>query len=247
MSFLPLPASADAAEIDVVLTLVHALMLGLFLGWGTYFAWVLFRFRRSRQPHADPRGAGGRVALWTEVSVVVAEVVLLVVFALPLWFKRTAAQPADPSAVVVRVVAQQFFWNVHYPGADGKFGVTSLSLISPDNPLGLDRQSPSGLDDVVEVGQLHLPVNRQVIIQLSSKDVIHSFGVPAMRVKRDAVPGLIAPVWFTPTMPGQFDIACSQLCGLAHYRMKGRIVVESEAAFQRFLADEAAAQRSAAR
>jgi cytochrome c oxidase subunit II len=241
---LPLAASSDAADIDVVMTLVHGLMLVLFVGWGLYLTWVLWRFRRTRQPRANPEGARGRFALWTEGLIVAAEAILLVVFALPIWFKRTSAQPTDPSAITIRVVAQQFVWNVHYPGADGRFGVTSASLISPENPLGLDRESPFGRDDVVAAGQVHLPVGRQVIIQLSSKDVIHSFGVPAMRVKRDAVPGLIAPVWFTPTREGQFDIACSQLCGLAHFRMKGLVIVESEAAFQKFLAGEAAAQRA---
>lgn len=241
---LPLPASSDAADIDVVMTLVHLLMLGLFVGWGLYLTWVLVRYRQSRQPQANPDGARGRFALWTEVSIVAAEVVLLVVFALPVWLEHTAAQPADPAAVTVRLVAQQFVWNVHYPGADGRFGTTSPALMSAENPLGLDRQSPFGRDDVTSVGELHVPINRQVIVQLSSTDVIHSFGVPAMRVKRDAVPGVVAPVWFTPTLAGQFDIACSQLCGLAHFRMKGRLIVESASAFQKFLADEAAAQRS---
>jgi len=82
-----------------------------------------------------------------------------------------------------------------------------------------------------------------VLVQLSSKDVIHSFGVPAMRVKQDAIPGLVAPVWFTPTLEGHFDIACSQLCGLAHYRMRGIVTVESAQAFARFLSDELAASR----
>jgi cytochrome c oxidase subunit 2 len=241
-SLLPLPASADAASIDAIITLVHALMAALFAGWGLYFAWVLVRYRRRRQPVANPAGAKGRFALATEIGVVVAEALLLVVFALPLWANRTAVQPADPDAVVIRVVAEQFSWNVHYPGPDGRFGTTRLALISPTNPLGLDRQSPFGKDDVVEAGQIHLPINRRAIIQLTSKDVIHSFGVPAMRVKRDAIPGLVAPIWFTPTVPGTFEIACSQLCGLAHFRMRGTIVVESEAAFRKYLANEAAAQ-----
>ena len=242
--WLPVAASAHAAQVDLVLALVHALMLVLFVGWGLYFGWVLIRFRQKRQPHANASGARGRFAFWIEVGVVAAETVLLVVFALPLWFNRTAAQPTDSDAVVIRVVAEQFAWNVHYPGADGRFGTTSISLVSPSNPLGLDRQSPFGRDDVVELSQIHLPVNRQVIIQLSSKDVIHSFGVPAMRVKRDAVPGLLAPVWFKPTMTGEFEIACSQLCGIAHFRMRGTIIVESDAAFRTFLAEEAAAQTS---
>jgi cytochrome c oxidase subunit 2 len=240
--FLPAAASAHAGQVDFVLTLVHVLMVVLFLGWGAYFAWVLVRFRRARQPRADFDGARGRVAFFTEVGVVVAEAVLLVVFALPLWFNRTAAEPAERNATVVRVVAEQFTWNVHYAGPDGRFGETRAQLISPTNPLGLDRQSPYGRDDVVEVGQIHVPVNRQVIVQLSSKDVIHSFGVPAMRVKRDAIPGLYAPVWFEPTRTGQFEIACSQLCGLGHYRMRGVVIVESDEAFRRFLNEESAAQ-----
>lgn len=243
MPFLPPPASSHAASIDGVMTLVHLLMLVLFVGWGTYFAFVLIRFRSTRHPRANPDGVRGRFALATEIGVVVAEAILLVVFALPLWFDRTSAQPSAESAVVVRVVAEQFAWNVHYPGADGRFGETKIALVTPTNPLGLDRQSPFGKDDITLLSQLHLPINRPVIIQLSSKDVIHSFGVPAMRVKQDATPGLVTPVWFTPTMAGQFEIACSQLCGLGHYRMLGVITVESEEAFRRFLADEAAALR----
>jgi cytochrome c oxidase subunit 2 len=218
-------------------------MLALFVGWSIYFTWVLIRFRRKRQPRADPSGCSGRLAFCCEVGIVVAEGVLLLVFALPLWFNRISAQPVDPAATTIRVVAEQFAWNVHYPGPDGRFGQTSLSLISPDNPLGLDRRSPGGADDVVELGQIHLPVNRPVLIQLTSKDVIHSFGVPAMRVKRDAIPGLVTPVWFTPALPGKYEIACSQLCGLAHFRMRATIVVESDAAFHKFLADESLAQR----
>ena len=243
MPYLPPAASSHAAAIDGVTTLVHLLMLVLFVGWGAYFVFVLIRFRRARNPHANPDGARGKYALATEIGVVIAEAILLVVFALPLWFDLTAAQPNPDSAVVIRVVAEQFAWNVHYPGADGRFGETKIALVTPTNPLGLDRQSPFGKDDIVVLSQMHLPINRPVIIQLSSKDVIHSFGVPAMRVKQDATPGLVTPVWFTPTMAGQFEIACSQLCGLGHYRMQGVITVESEEAFRRFLADEAAALR----
>ncbi|MEZ5317499.1 MAG: hypothetical protein R2752_08885 [Vicinamibacterales bacterium] len=230
---LPPEASAQAGEIDLVITLVHALMLALFVGWGAYFAYVLVRFRRGRQPHAIAEGATGRLASWTEIGVVIAEAVLLVGIALPVWYRQTDQRPAD--AVVIRVVAEQFLWNVHYPGADGQFGETRAALVSPTNPIGLDRASPGGADDIVLPNEVHVPVNRPVVIQLSSKDVIHSFGVPAMRVKRDAIPGLLSPVWFTPTVPGRYDIACSQLCGLAHYRMRGQVIVESEADFQRFI------------
>jgi cytochrome c oxidase subunit 2 len=240
-SLLPPAASAHAGDIDLVLVLVHLLMLALFVGWSVYFAWVLIRFRRRRQTRADHHGATGRAALVVEIGVVFAEALLLVVFALPIWFARTSAQPTVTGATAVRIVAEQFVWNVHYPGADGMFGTTSITLVSPTNPLGLDRNSAGGRDDIVVQNQLHLPVGRPVAIQLSSKDVIHSFGVPAMRVKQDAVPGLMTPVWFTPIVIGHFDVACSQLCGLAHFRMRAIVTVESEDAFRKFLAEEAAA------
>ena len=238
MRFLPPAASAHAGQIDQILTLVHVLMLVLFVGWAAYFVWVLLRFRRGRQPRADRDGARGRFALGIEIGIVVAEAILLVVFALPLWYSRTAARPTDPNALEIRVVAEQFAWNVHYPGADGRFGETSIALVSPTNPLGLNRKSQYGRDDIVELGVLHLPVGRPVIIELSSKDVIHSFGVPAMRVKQDAIPGLVAPVWFTPTALGDFDIACSQLCGMGHYRMRGVITVERPENFTEWLASQ---------
>lgn len=240
--WLPPQASAHAGEIDLVLTLVHWLMLVLFVGWGAYFVWALVRFREGRQPAPDPGHTLGRPALWTEIGVVVAEGVLLVAIALPIWFRQTSASAAttDPQAVVIRVVAEQFAWNIHYPGPDGRFGETRLNLITTTNPVGLDRSSPYGADDLVTLDDLHVPINRPVVIQLSSKDVIHSFGVPALRVKTDATPGLLSPVWFTPTRAGQFDIACSQLCGLGHFRMKGVVTVESDAEFQAFLDAEAA-------
>ena len=241
--FLPPAASSHAGAIDQVLTLVHVLMLALFVGWTVYFVWVLVRFRRGRQPRADARGATGRPVVWVETGVVVAEAVLLIVFALPVWFARTAARPAAAGALVIRVVAEQFAWNVHYPGPDGEFGTTSISLVTATNPLGLDRASPHAKDDIVVLSQIHVPVGRPVLIQLSSKDVIHSFGVPAMRVKQDAIPGSVTPVWFTPTALGEFEVACSQLCGLGHYRMRAVLTVESEEAFRKFLADQAAFQQ----
>jgi cytochrome c oxidase subunit 2 len=239
---LPPAASSHAAAIDGTLAHVHLLMLVLFAGWAVYFLWVLVRYRRGRQPVARHTSAGGRVAAVLFAGVALAEAVVLVTSALPLWYARTSARPADTNAVVIRVVAEQFAWNVQYPGADGQFGDTSITLVSPSNPIGLDRASRFGKDDLVLQNQMHLPINRPVIVQLSSKDVIHSFGVPAMRVKQDVIPGVLSTAWFTPILAGQFDIACSQLCGLGHYRMRGTITVESEDAFRQFLAQEAAAQ-----
>jgi cytochrome c oxidase subunit 2 len=231
---LPVQASAQAAELDRITGLVHALMALVFVGWAIYFVYVLVRFRRKRQPAAAYAGARGHWSTWTEVAVAAFEVLLLAAFSIPAWASRVNP-PAD-DALVVRVMAQQFSWTIHYPGPDGEFGRVDPLMADADNPSGLDRQSMHAADDVVTINDMHLPRGRAVIVQLTARDVIHSFGVPAMRVKQDAIPGMVTPVWFTPALEGQFDIACSQLCGLAHYRMRGVITVETPDAFARWLA-----------
>ena len=237
---LPVAASADAARIDRIVVLVHWLMLALFVGWGLFFTYVLVRFRRGSHPVARYEGVKGRWATLVEGGVLAAEIVLLAFFSIPAWSARVDAFPAERDSTVVRVIAEQFAWNVHYPGTDGRFGRTDLSLVAADNPIGLDRSDTSARDDVTTVNQLNLPVGKPVIVYLSSKDVIHSFTLPQMRVKQDAIPGIAQPVWFTPTATGEWEIVCSQLCGLAHYRMRGFYTVQTAADFQSWLRSEAA-------
>ena len=233
--FLPPSASVHAPAIDAILAHVHEMMAVLFVGWLLYFFYVLFRYRAGRNPTANPAGTRGRVAMFIFAGVVVAEAALLIGSALPLWFTRTGPPPASDSPLIIRIVAQQFQWNVHYSGLDGRFGETGMKFITDTNPVGVDRNSPGGKDDLVVPGDLHLIVNRPVIIELSSLDVTHSFGIPAMRVKQDVNPGVGSSVWFTPTQTGEFEVACSQLCGAGHYRMRAIITVETETAFRAFL------------
>jgi len=237
---MPVAASAHAGEVDEIMALVHWLMLALFVGWSLFFVYVIVRFRRSANPVASYHGMRGRWSTWIEGGVLAAEVVLLAFFSIPVWSARVDAFPPEQASTVVRVVAEQFAWNVHYPGADGRFGRTDVALVGPDNPLGLDRRDPFGADDITTINQLNLPVGRPVIVHLSSKDVVHSFALPQMRVKQDAVPGIPQPLWFTPTETGQWEIVCSQLCGLAHYRMRGFYTIQAQPEFDAWLAGEAA-------
>jgi len=238
---LPVEASAHAAEIDHMIVLVHWLMLVLFVGWGAFFIYVLARFRRGANPRASYAGAKGKISKGLEVAVAVIEVVLLVGYAIPAWARRVKDLPSENEAVVVRVVGEQFAWNVQYPGPDGKFGRRDIKLVSADNPLGLDRSDPDAKDDITTINQLNLPVDRPILVHLSSKDVIHSFGLYEMRIKQDAIPGMDIPVWFIPTRTGDYEITCSQLCGLGHYRMRGFVTVQSAADFQKWLAEQRAA------
>jgi cytochrome c oxidase subunit 2 len=237
---LPIEASAHAAEIDRIIILVHWLMAVLFVGWGVFFIYTLIRFRQSAHPKADYAGVNSRLPNYAEVGVALVEAMLLIVFAIPAWASRVETIPSEDTGVVVRVVAQQYAWNIHYPGPDGKFGRADIRFVSSDNPLGLDQRDPAAKDDITTINQLVLPVNRPVIIYLSSKDVIHSFSLIQMRVKQDAIPGMSIPVWFTPTQTGDWEINCSQLCGLGHYRMRGFYSIKTQADYDAWMKQEQA-------
>ncbi|HEY7444943.1 MAG TPA: cytochrome c oxidase subunit II [Vicinamibacterales bacterium] len=238
---LPEQASAHAAEIDRMIVLVHWLMAVLFVGWGSFFIYTLIRFRASRHPRADYGGVKSHFSTYVEVGVALVEAILLVGFAIPAWANRVDDIPNESDAVVVRVIAEQFAWNAHYPGADGVFGRTDIKLVAAENPIGLDRTDGAAKDDITTINQLNLPVNRPILIHLSSKDVIHSFSLNQMRVKQDAIPGVSFPVWFTPTKTGDWEINCSQLCGLGHYRMRGFYSIKTQQDYDTWLKEEAAA------
>lgn len=257
---MPEGASAHAQQLDNLSALVHWFMIVLFVGWGIFFVYSLFRFRKGRNPVATYEGAKGHFSTYGEAAVVLIEVILLVAFAVPIWAARVNEPPETEGAVRVRVVAEQFAWNAHYPGPDGVFGRTDSKLIAVGtNPLGLDKSDPASQDDVVTLNQLHLPVDRQVLIDLSSKDVIHSFFLPQMRVKQDAIPGMTIPIWFkaTKVTPPEsslpacaatkscWEIACAQLCGITHYRMRGFYQIHDQAGYEAWLAQNAPAPAAA--
>ena len=243
---LPINASSHGYEVDQMIYLVHWLMFVLFAGWGVFFVIVLFKFNRWANPKANYVGTTSHFSSVIEMAVIVAEIVLLVSFSIPFWAKQVDAYPNRADAMEIHVVAEQFAWNVHYPGKDGKFGRTSPKLIdSQNNPLGLDLTDPNAKDDISGVNQLHVPVGRPTIVYLSSKDVIHCFTLPQMRVKQDVIPGMSIQTWFTPTKTGAWEIGCAQLCGIGHYRMKGFYTVHTEADFEDWLSKQSTAGGSA--
>jgi cytochrome c oxidase subunit 2 len=244
-------ASTHGGQIDSMLGWTHLFMLLLFVGWGSFFAYTLIRFRRSRNPVANYTGVKSHTSSYLEVGVAVVEAVLLVGFAVPMWAARVNGMPPANEALVVQVTGEQFAWNVHYAGPDGVFGRTDIKLLdAQSNPLGVDRSDPAGKDDITTLNQLYLPVNKPIIVRLRSKDVIHSFGVPEFRVKQDAVPGFTIPIWFianvtteekrtrTGNPEFQYEIACAQLCGLGHYRMRAFVTVQTAEEFQKWMAAE---------
>jgi cytochrome c oxidase subunit 2 len=236
---LPISASAHAHEIDRMIYLVHVLMFVLAIGWGIYFVVALIKFNRRINPKANYQGVTNHISSYLEIAVIVIEVLLLVFLSIPFWAKQVDVKPNRPDAIEVRIVAEQFAWNIHYPGADKKFGKTNPKLIdNQTNPLGIDINDPNAKDDITTVNQFVIPVGRPVIIHLSSKDVIHSLSLPQMRVKQDAIPGMSIQTWFTPVKTGKWEIVCAQLCGIGHYRMKGFYTVTTQEGFDKWISDQ---------
>jgi cytochrome c oxidase subunit 2 len=249
-------ASTQGPQIDNIISIVHWLMLILFVGWGAYFIYTLIKFRASNNPKADYNGVKNHYSSYIEGLVAVVEVILLFGFAFPIWASRVNDVPVGTDVVQIRVVGQQFAWNFHYPGPDGVFGKTSVNLVDEaENPIGLDRNDSFAKDDIFTVNQLHIPVNTPINVSLSTKDVIHNFKLPELRVSQDAIPGMEIPVWFEATMTTEeflettkgsaregkgFEIACAQLCGLGHYRMKGFLTVHDDEGYAAWLDEEAA-------
>ena len=247
-------ASTQGPAIDNINVLAHWLMALLFVGWGAFFIYTLFRFRESKNPKADYHGIRSHFSSYLEAVVGVIEVALLLGFAIPIWASRVNDVPKGPDAIHIRVVGQQFAWNIHYPGPDGVFGETSVDKVDEvENPIGLDRSDEFAKDDIFTVNQLHIPVDTPINISLSTKDVIHRFTLTELRVKQDAIPGMEIPVWFEATMTTDelleeikgtaregrgFEIACAQLCGLGHYRMKGFMTIHEMDDYEAWLAEE---------
>jgi len=240
--FMPPDYSAHGHDLDRLNAYVHWLMLILFVVWGAYFLYVIWRFNAKRNTKASYEGMKSHFSSYFEAGVAAVEVVLLVAFSIPAWSRWTHRPGREVNPLEIRVVAEQFAWNAQYPGKDGVFGKTDSKFVTSTNPLGIDPSDPNGKDDIATLNQLHLEVNRPVVIDLSSKDVIHSFFLPVMRVKQDAIPGQQVAIHFTPirtTNNDKWEIACAQLCGLGHYRMRGQFTVHSKDEFTKWLASNA--------
>ena len=233
---LPILASEGGADSDRLIIFLHWLMFALFLGWLTYFLFTLFRFRQTANAKADYHGVRSHFSNYVELLVAGIEAVLLIVVAYPVWARYTSGFPKESESTVIQVVGQQFAWNARYPGPDAAFGKQDMVLVGQDNIFGVDSKDAKGKDDVQVLNELHVPVNKPVICYISSKDVIHSFRIMAMRATQDAIPGMRVPIWFKPVKEGTFQIYCAQLCGNGHAAMAGgRLVVESEEAYKKWL------------
>jgi cytochrome c oxidase subunit II len=193
--------------------------------------WVVWKYRDSSAATRATYSHGNNrlEVVWTVVTAVIF--ISLAIMGQRVW-ASLHLHAAPPGSYTVEVVAQQFSWNFHYHGKDNVFGRTDPKLIDDSalNYVGIDDTDPNAKDDSV-VSTLVVPVNRPVELILKSKDVIHSFFVPQLRFKQDLVPGMAIPVHFTVTKIGKYELACAELCGMNHYKMKSYMLVLPENEF----------------
>ncbi len=237
--WLPVTASEHAAGVDGVIGYLLLTTGGILVIGHLALVAFLWKYGRGR-PTGSPVTSLRAERWWSVVPVLgmalIAEAGVLIK-GLPVWKQVYGAVPEN--ALVVEVTAKQFEWLARYPGKDGEFGRTDVTLIDGErNPLGLDRADPAAIDDVVLRNVIHVQADRAVHLKLRSRDVLHSFSVAAFRVKQDVVPGIVAGTTFVPTIPGRYEIGCAELCGMGHYRMRGHVVVHTPGEFSEWSAEQ---------
>ncbi|CEJ11960.1 Alternative cytochrome c oxidase subunit 2 [bacterium YEK0313] len=229
------PIASNWSYIDHTLTATFWITGVVFFAVVAFMAYCIFRFRHVDGRKADYEPENRRLESWLTVVTAIGVAAMLVP-GLFVWHQFISV-PVD--AAQVEVMGQQWRWAYRLPGNDGKLGTTDVQFIGPDNPLGINPNDPNGRDDVVvDGGDLHLPLGRPVKVLLRSIDVLHNFYVPEFRAKMDMIPGSVTYFWFTPTRAGEFDVLCAELCGLAHSQMRGKVIVESAQAYERWRAGQ---------
>lgn len=233
--WLPPSASALGPEIDRLFYSTLVITGLVFIAVHVLLAFFVWRYAA----HGDRRALYWHDNRKLELSYTIIPAIALAIMVSMggvVWAKIHRPPAAD--ALVVDYRGEQFGWLARYPGPDGVFGRVDPKRIDlRTNPMGLDPTDPAGADDIVN-RELHLVVNRPVRVRLRSTGVLHSFFVPAFRVKQDVVPGQTIETWFTPTREGPYEVACAELCGVGHYAMRGNVVVQTQQAFDAWLAGQ---------
>jgi len=229
------PIASNWGTVDTTVNITFWVTGTVFILVNLFLAYVVvkYRYRKENLAHYEPENK--KLEGWL-TGITAVGVAAMLAPGLFVWAKFVDV-PDD--AAEVEAVGQQWSWSFRYPGKDGVFGRVDPSLFSIDNPFGLSPDDPRGQDDIlVDSNEVHLPVNKPVKFLLRSKDVLHNFAVAQFRAKMDLVPGMVTYLWLTPNKTGRFDILCEELCGMAHFAMRGVVTVEEENEFQTWLAGQ---------
>lgn len=226
------PIASNWQYIDATMIITFWITGFVFVAVVSFMAYCVFRFRHKEGRKAAYQPENKKLEFWLAAGTALGVAAMLAP-GLVVW-NRFINPP--PGTTTVEVVGQQWQWSYRLPGKDGRLGLADTRFVDSSNPLGLNPADPRTLDNVVVTdGDLHLPVDKPVKILLRSIDVVHDFYVPEFRAKMDLMPGIETYFWFTPTRTGTFEILCAGFCGVGHPFMRGNVVVESEADYQKWL------------
>ena len=240
--WIPPNYTVGGEQIDRILYFIFWLTLFVFIVVQAVLIFYVCRYRR-REGQSAHYSHGNNVleVVWTTIPVLIF--LGLAIYSNRVWAELHNDPP--PGALQINVSSFQFGWDFRYPGADGKLGAVDVGKISNDNRFGVDESDEAGKDDFTST-EFVIPFGKPIHILLNSRDVIHSFYVPWFRLYQDAVPGrTISWVWFQVERPGNFELACSQLCGTGHYNMKAPIRVVSQEEYDKWFAGKVKAAASA--
>lgn len=224
--WFPADISEHGYVIDNLFNTIMYLTGFIFVATGLAFFWFLWKYDAAKtvEPVKFVHGSHTLEIVWSILPA--ATLLFIAIYQMNAWadvkLLRPKAADGSPKPPLAEVTGRQFEWRIRYAGTDGVIGTE---------------------DDLHTVNELHVPVGEDIVLQIKSMDVLHSFFLPSVRVKQDLVPGMKQFVWFRPIKEGQYDIVCAELCGWGHYKMKGRMTVESADSFHRWLAAEQAKQQ----
>jgi cytochrome c oxidase subunit 2 len=226
------PIASNWQAIDTTISITFWVTGFVFVALSLFMAWAVIRYRHRPGAHAEYQPENKKLEWWLLVLTAVGVAAMLAP-GLVVW-SQVVNVPKE--AQVVEVVAQQWHWSYRLPGKDGKLGSTHARFVTDANPFGMNPADAAGRDDILlATPELRVPLGQPLKLLLRSKDVLHNFAIAEMRVKMDLVPGLVTYTWFTPTRTGAFDLLCEELCGVGHFAMRGRLVVDEPAAYATWL------------
>jgi len=226
------PIASNWTSIDDTIGLTFWVTGFVFVAVNLFMAYAVLRYRHRKGVRAQYEPENKKLEWWL-IGLTTLGIVAMLAPGLVVWAEFVNV---PKNAAVFEVVGKQWHWSYRFPGKDGVLGTVNSRLVSDANPFGMNPADPNGQDDILISSQeVHLPINKPVKVLLRSTDVLHDFAVAQFRVKMDMLPGMVTHIWFTPTRTGKFDILCQELCGIGHFAMRGKFVVEEEAAFQAWL------------
>lgn len=215
--------ASNWTAIDETIDITFVVTGIVFVAVNLFMAYAVIRYRNREGIKAKYEPENKKLETWLTVVTAVGVAAMLT----PGLFVFADFVNVPEGATEIEAIGQQWKWTYRLPGKDGDFGKVDAKLIAPDNPFGMDPEDPNGFDDVlINDATVHIPVGVPVQFWLRSKDVLHNFTVTEFRVKMDLVPGLVTYIWLEPTKVGEYEVLCEELCGVAHYAMRGRVIVD---------------------